>query len=188
MNLEAAQSENFCPRWAIAAYVDGELTPREEIELEQHFAVCPDCAAELNGQKKLLHALDSALEEDFELPADFTKTVVTRAESSVQGLRCPKERSRALFICALLFLLAILGLGSETEAVLAVFVTFFEQIWAVGGFVAHLVYDIAFGITVILRSLGHQFVYSSALALITLLGFLAMILFTLSRFVQRVKI
>lgn len=188
MNLQTAESENSCPRALIAVYIDGELAPREELELERHFAVCPSCAAELNEQKKLLHALDFALEEEFELPADFTKTVVTRAESNVKGLRCPKERSRALFICTLLFLLVILGLGSETEAVLAVFVTFFEQVWVVGGFVAHLVYDVAFGITVILRSLGHQFVYSSALALLTLFGFLAAILFTLSRFVQRVKI
>ena len=189
MNLETAKSENSCPRRAIAAYVDGELAPREEIEMERHFAVCSDCAAELNEQKNLLRALDFVFEEDeFELPADFTKTVVTRAESNVKGLRCPKERSRALFICTLLFFLVILGLGSETEAVLAVFVTFFGQVWAVGGFVAHLVYDLAFGMSVILRSLGHQFAYSSALALLTLISILTAVLFTLSRAVQRVKI
>ena len=189
MNLQAVKIEEFCPRPEIVAYVDGELAPREELELELHFAACPTCAAELNEQKKLLCALDFALEEEaFELPINFTKTVVARAESNVKGLRCPKERFRALFICTVLFLLVILGLGSETETVLAVFVTFFGQVLAVGGFVAHLIYDIAFGVTVILRSLGHQFVFSSLFALLALFSFLMVFLFTISRFMQRIKI
>ncbi|HSK74766.1 MAG TPA: zf-HC2 domain-containing protein [Pyrinomonadaceae bacterium] len=188
MNLQTEKTENSCPRWEIAAYVDGELSPREELELEGHFSVCPSCAAELNEQKKMLCALDSAFEKDFQLPADFTKTVVIKAESNVKGLRCPKERSRALFICTALLILTILGLGSEAESVFAAFTTFFEQIWTVAGFAAHLIYDIAFGLTVILRSIGHQFIFNSVFVLLTLAGFLATFLFFISRFAPGTKI
>ncbi len=35
-----------CPRAQLAAYIDGELFPREELELEMHIPVCKSCAAE----------------------------------------------------------------------------------------------------------------------------------------------
>src|SRR5215207_7269746 len=98
MKPENAQIRTDCPRIEIAAYVDGELSPREEFDLEMHFAVCETCSAELNEQKKLLYALDFALEneDEIELPENFTKVVVATAESNVKGLRCPRERNRAL--------------------------------------------------------------------------------------------
>jgi len=49
---------------------------------------------------------------------------------------------------------------------------------AVGGFITHLVYDVAIGTAVVLRSLCFQFVFKSAIsiALITLvLGFSALV-------------
>lgn len=187
MHLQTEKIENSCPRWEIAAYVDGELSPCEELELEGHFAVCAPCAAELNEQKKMLCALDSAFEKDFRLPENFTKTVVIKAESNIKGLRCPKERSRALFICTALLMLTILGLGSEAEPVFSVFATFFEQTWTVAGFAAHLIYDIAFGLTVILRSLGHQFFFNSAFVLLALAGFVAAFLLVASRLAPGTK-
>ena len=131
------------------------------MDLELHFSVCKTCAAEFNEQKKLLCALDFALDEkpEFALPEDFTRTVVIKAESNVSGLRRREERFRALFLCASLFLLIIFGLGSETEAVFSTFAVFIEQIFAVGGFVVHLIFDIAFALTAILR-LDRRSVYS----------------------------
>lgn len=189
MNWQAENIQDACPRAEIAAYIDGELSPREELELEKHFTACPSCQAEFNEQKKLLCALDLALDGDkqFELPENFTKIIVINAESGVKGLRCPKERSRALFLCAGLFLLIILGLGSETEKVFSTFAVFLDQVWAVGGFVWHLVYDIALAVTTILRLIVGQFIFSSAFTFAAWGIFFVTFLFILSRLMLRVS-
>ena len=186
MKPQIATTE-VCPREEIAAYIDGEIAPRRELELELHFAVCSVCAEELNLQKKLLCALDSALlsEREVELPKDFTKVIVTKAESNVSGLRRPQERFKALFICAALFLMVILGLGSETESVLHTFGKFGDQILAVGGFVFHLIYDFAIGTTIILRSLSHQVVFNSVVSVAFLVIFFVISMFALSRLIVR---
>lgn len=185
MNSQTATIEKICSQTSeIVAFIDGELLPREEIELELHLSVCGSCAAELNEQKKLLRALDYALENEgeIELPANFTKIVVTNAESKVSGLRRPQERSKALFVCAALFLLALLGLGGETETVLNTFGKFAEQFLAVGGFVWNLIYDVSVGTAIVLRSLGSQFIFNSSASLAILIVFVFLSLFLLSRF------
>ncbi|MBA4123725.1 MAG: zf-HC2 domain-containing protein [Acidobacteria bacterium] len=187
MNSQTATIEKICSQTSeIAAFIDGELLPREEIELELHLSVCGSCAAELNEQKKLLRALDYALENDGEikLPANFTKIVVANAESKVSGLRRPQERSKSLFVCAVLFLLALLGLGGETETVLNTFGKFAEQFLAVGGFVWNLIYDVSVGTAIVLRSLGSQFIFNSSASLAILIVFVFLSLFLLSRFIS----
>ena len=182
MNPQNATNQN-CSGYDLAAYIDGELLPREELDLEMHLADCDACTKELNEQKKMLCALDFALVEDeneIELPEDFTKVVVANAESKVGGLRCPKERYRTLFVCAALFLLVLLGLRGETGQVFASFGNFLEQVWAVGGFVAHIFYDVGFGATVILRSVCSQFLYLIAFVVFALVGILFSI-FALTR-------
>ena len=164
MNLETVKNQISCPRKEIAAYLDGELAPRREIDLELHFAACQLCNAELNAQKKLLHALDFSFEQtdEIELPENFTRIVVANAESNVKGLRCPRERNRALFVCAALFVLLIFGLGAETSKTFADFGTMTEQFFAVGSFFVHLLNDLTIAATVILRSICLQFVFKSA--------------------------
>ena len=168
MSQQNVKIQNFCPRAEIALYIDGELSPNAEMELERHFTVCEPCAAEFNAQKKLLCALDFALEDapDFELPKDFTKTIIVKAESNVSGLRRREERFRALYLCAILFLLILVGLGSETEKVVSTFMIFVEQILAVAGFTAHLLFDIAVALTAILRLITGQFIYSPFFAIL----------------------
>ena len=97
-----------CPLDDIASYVDGELSPDEETEFEAHLAGCETCRTELNHQKEFLFALSSSLESenDIPLPKDFTRTIVANAESRVSGLRRPRERFTAIFICAVLFIFA----------------------------------------------------------------------------------
>jgi len=187
MNHQIAANEQVCPRNEIAAYIDGELSPREELDLEIHLANCPLCKEELNEQKKLLCALDFALENESEigLPENFTKIVVTNAESNVKGLRRPQERFKALFVCAALFLLVILGLGSETETILNAFWKFADQVLAVGGFVVHLIFDIAVGTTIILRSLSHRLVFDAGVAAAFLIGLFFVFLIALSRLIIR---
>jgi hypothetical protein len=189
MNQESAKNQVSCPREEIAAYVDGEIGSREELKLEMHFAVCKPCTEELNSQKKLLCALDSFClnEREIELPENFTKIIVTTAESNVSGLRRPQERRKALFICSALFLLVLLGLGGEIDSVFGTFGKFAEQFAAVISFVAHLIYDIAYGFTVILRSLSSQLFFNSAVSFGFIAVFFLISLLMLSRLVIRHK-
>lgn len=170
MKQETSKNLTECPRIEIAAYIDGELSPREEFDLEIHFAGCSTCSAELNDQKKLLCALDFALEneKEIELPENFTRIVVANAESKVQGLRCPRERNRALMVCAALFLLVFLGLGAETSKTFAAFGAVTDQLLAVGSFFVHLIHDITIAGAVIFRSFCLQFVFKSAVSAILL--------------------
>lgn len=181
METQTATSEQICPRSAIAAYIDGELAPREELVLEMHLAVCDACRSELNQQKKLLCALDFALDRkgEIEMPKDFAKTIAVRAESGVSGLRNRKECQTALFLCASLFLFALLGFGSETGQLTTAFFSVSDKMLAVVNFSAHLIYDIAFGTVVILRSLSQQvflnpaglFAFAAAVLIVSLVGF-----------------
>ena len=188
MTLQTAKTESICSRQKIIAYVDGDLSPREEIVLEKHLAVCKTCAEELNEQKKLLLALDYALDEnerEFDIPEEFTKIVVANAESNVSGLRRPQERTKAFFVCAALFLLILLGLGKETENLFKTPEQFLGQFGAVGGFAFQLIHDLAVGITVILRSLSHKFIFSSAVSLGVLFLFFIFTSLVISRWFSR---
>jgi len=188
MTLQTATIKRVClHRSDIAAYIDGELLPREELELEMHLAICKLCAGELNEQKTLLQALDFALENErgIELPANFTRVVVANAESKVSGLRRPQERFKALFVCAALFLLVLLGLGGETKTVFETFAKFADQFLAVGGFVWNLVYDAAFGTAIILRSLSHQIVFNSTVSAASLVVVFLVSIIAVSRFIIR---
>jgi len=188
MDTQTTTIEQICSHGSkLAAYIDGELLPREELDLELHLVVCKSCNHELNEQKKLLRALDYVLEteREIELPANFTRVIVANAESRVSGLRRPQERSKALFVCAALFLLVILGLGSETETVFAAFTKFAEQMFTVAGFLGHLIYDISIGTAIILRSLSYQFVFNSIVSATLFIGFVVLTLFVVSRFIVR---
>ena len=187
MNSQAAATEKVCPTGEIAAFIDGELSPREELDLELHFAVCRSCAAELNEQKKLLCALDFALEDEreIELPENFARVIVAAAESNVSGLRRPQERIKAFFICASLTLLVLLGFGSETGTVVSTFWKIGDQILAVGGFAFHLIYDIAIGTAIILRSVSHHIAFNSIVSVLFLIGILFISLVTFSRLIVR---
>ena len=187
MNTETAQFDQICDAETLAAYLDGELAPAAELALEKHLARCGDCAARLNEQKKMLGTLDEAFAADFDLPADFTRKVIVKAETNVRGLRCPRERSRAVWICASLFLLILIGLGSETGVVLSAFAHFLEQTAAVGSFAARIIYDIAFGAAIILRSFARHFDFG-IFALFLLLTFISLFFYlTVSRFTLRPK-
>jgi anti-sigma factor RsiW len=188
MNEQAGKSEESCPRAEIAAYIDCELSPRAELLLEEHLAACEICRAELNEQKKLLSALDFALEEkrsEIEIPKDFAKVVATRAESSVSGLRSPKERGRAVFLCVSLFFIVLVGLGAEAEKVFAAAGVAFEKTVALVSFLGHLTFDAAFGIVVILRALFNQSSVNAILLTGFLLGALVAAFFALPRFLGR---
>lgn len=183
MDLRYSQLENACQSADISSYIDGELSPSRELELELHFSGCESCLAELNLQKKFLIALDHALEseEEIDVPANFTQVVVANAESRVNGLRRPAERFHAFFVCFGLFLVIIFALGSSGSrtAFDALFVVL-DKVTAVGSFAAHVAYDIAIGAVIVIRSLASQVVFGSSLTLL-FPGLAAVYLFVVSR-------
>src|SRR5919107_4220216 len=104
---EAAREGPRCPRTSLtAAYLDGELDPAASDEFDAHARGCPDCAAALLEQRRLLCLLDTAFDQTFEkrleLPAGFTRQLKARAQNDLSGVRDACERRRALKICAAL--------------------------------------------------------------------------------------
>ncbi|MEP6849019.1 MAG: zf-HC2 domain-containing protein [Acidobacteriota bacterium] len=166
MKEHISTSKFDCPSEEIASYIEGELSPVREIELEMHFAGCETCSAELNLQKKFLIALDHALESEkqIELPVNFTKVVVANAESRVSGLRRRSERFNALFVCAALFVFLMFTLGADSGKALSGFMTVFEKVGAVLAFAGHCAYDLAVGAVIIIRSLTSNLVTDSTLS------------------------
>lgn len=187
MDLETSKTKESCPRGEIAVYLDGELSPSAEFALERHFKECKYCLVELNLQKKMLSALDFAFDNkaEIELPKNFAKVVATTAESNVSGLRSKKERPLALLLCTVMFLMVLVGLGAETEKIFAVFGNFAEQLFVVLGFIFHLIYSIAIGISIILKSLSQQLIFNSVPSFLLILGLFSLSFVALSRLVLR---
>ena len=192
MDLQTHKNEQLCPCDDISSYLDGELSSHEEIVLEKHLANCKSCLDELNLQKKMLSALDFAFNEkngqaEIELPENFAKVVAVTAESEVSGLRRPEERSRAFLLCAGLFLLILVGLGTETKRVFTTFTDFSEQLMALGGFIFRLGYDLAIGLCIISRALCQQFIISSIFEILLILCIFIFSFILLSRLIVRVN-
>jgi hypothetical protein len=145
---------SVCPVEDIAAYIDGELNDVRETEIEEHFAACERCSLELNLQKQFLCDVSSGLrqEDAIDLPSDFAKKIAVKAESTVSGLRRPRERFNALFICAGLALFALFALGTEAGNFLNLAYGLLEQIAAVGSFFGQLVYSFFLGVAIVLRT------------------------------------
>ena len=179
--------QSKCPLTEFSAYLDGELSPREEMDLEIHLANCKNCTAKLNEQKNVLFALDFLIKEEkeFKLPINFTQIIVANAESEVGGLRRPQERFKAFFVCAALLLFGLVGLGSETKVIFRAFGKIAEQFLTVVRFFSHLIYDVAIGMSVIFRSLSHQIFYNSIISIFVLTVFFLISIFAFSRLVIR---
>ena len=175
-----------CPSPDISAYVDGELSSHDELELEMHIAGCSTCADDLNLQKSFLNALDLSLDEEAEiqLPKNFTKTVVANAESRVSGLRRPHELRNAALICGALILVSILTLGSNTERTLLAASTVVEKFFAVVVSAGHVVYDFALGFSIVLRSLTSSFFVGSGSSVLAFFVLFVLSLYLFSRFAR----
>ena len=188
MHSETSKIKDVCSDDAIFAYLDGELSPQEELDLEFHFAECKKCADEVNAQKKVSNSLEIILEDEMkniELPENFTKVVTAKAESDVSGLRQGREIRRALWISGGLLLLVTLGLGTKVKVFWTTAGSFVDKIYAVAAFAGHLVYDTAIGVTVILRSLSHKFVFGSFISLVLVVAFFIVAFLSLSRLILR---
>ncbi len=150
---------NTCPAGEISAYIDGELEPARELDMDRHLAGCDLCLRELNEQKRFLRHLDASLgrEREIELPANFTRSIVANAESTVSGLRRPRELFNASFICAGLLLFALFAMGAEAGKLFQGLSVIVEQVAAVGSFIGHLIYSVFVGLAIIIRTVAGQF-------------------------------
>ena len=176
--MEQVQTQYLdeCPRNEISSYIDGELSPEQELELERHFASCGTCSEELKLQRQFLCVLNASLENEpeIELPKDFTKVVVASAESRVSGLRRPTERYNAAFICTSLFLVMMFSIGAASGDALGTVFHILEKTATVASFVGHIAYDMAIGAVIVIRSLSSYFIFGqspTSLALPAIISF-----------------
>lgn len=187
--MENPETKNWpaCPSPEISAYIDGELSAAAELKLEMHVARCRTCNDDLNLQKSFLIALDSSLEnaEEIKLPSNFTKSVMTNAESGVSGLRHPHERRNAAYICVALAVFSLFALGSSAEKTFAAAAAIGEKFFAVGASAAHFVYDISLGSAIVFRSLASNFVFESAAGILFLMAVFVLSLVLFSRLMVR---
>jgi len=179
MNFDLHKHQPACLTDEIASYIDGELDLKREQVLEAHLADCDHCRGELNRQRMFLCSLNASLknEGELDLPPDFAKRIVANAESTVSGLRRPRERFNALFICAGLFLFALFALGAGAMNFFEGVYNIFDQITAVVGFFGHLVYSVFLGVAIVLRSLSSQFRIDSVITVALTAVFMMLALF-----------
>ena len=178
-----------CRSEEIAAYLDGEVDAASLVRLEQHFAHCERCAAELRAQRRLLRELDFALMDEpaMEMPKNFAQVVAARAQSDMSGMRAPRERRRAIGLCGALVAVsfALLGGTALGEYVLAPL----RAIWKVGvalfGFLGHALYDAGTGVAVIARGLGGHLLFESRVSSLLVFILIALAFFTLARLIVR---
>lgn len=183
---DAALHEVQCPTDEVAAYIDGELDLAGEMRLESHLAICKRCSAELTQQKQFLCSLNASLREENEidLPSNFAQQIVANAESTVSGLRRPRERYNAFFIVAGLFLFVLFAMGGDAGQLLAVAYGFVEQTAAVGGFIVYFVYSVLVGLVIILRSFASQVSSEMAAVVVMAACFGAAVMLVSRRFLR----
>ncbi|MEO8573851.1 MAG: zf-HC2 domain-containing protein [Pyrinomonadaceae bacterium] len=187
--MERSESKNksICPSPELSAYLDGELSPDDEMKLELHLSGCRLCTNDLNLQKNFLNALDYSLEGEGEidLPKHFTKSVIANAESRVSGLRRPHERRNAALICVALIAFSLVGLGSNAGKGFVATASIAEKVFALVAAAGHLVYDVALGFAIIFRSLTSTFLFDSGATVLVFLALAVLSLYLFSRLVVR---
>jgi anti-sigma factor RsiW len=187
--MERIESNNkrVCPSPELSAYIEGELSAGDEMELEFHLSQCRICSDDLNFQKSFLNVLDYSLEDEreIELPKNFTKSVVANAESHVSGLRRPHERRNAALVCVALILVSVFALGSSVGKTLVAAAALVEKVLAIATSAGHLVYDVALGSSIIFRSLASKFLFDSGATVVAFVFLIVLSLYVFSRLVVR---
>lgn len=183
--------ENFsnsiqCPRPELSAYLDGELTGAELDCLEIHLAGCDACRQDLNLQKSVVRVLESEdfAGRDFAVPEGFSRTVAVNAESRVAGLRRRSERRVFMVILAALMSVLLVTVGGDLFGAFGPAAVAADAVIATLFALGHLLFNIGFGVVVILRTLTHGADTVSLFSLATL-AILAVFLFSrLHRFLR----
>lgn len=153
----------------VAAYLDGELDEPIITAFESHVKDCAICAGELAMQRRLLCALDIAVngsEKEFALPRNFAKIITTRAQADMRGLRSSVERCRALFLCGALAFIALILMkafagGATLEVISTSLLAGVRVAWSIARMISHFIVEAFTGIAVVLRALGSYLFVSS---------------------------
>jgi predicted anti-sigma-YlaC factor YlaD len=187
MHEQESKTVFECPSADISMYIDGELSPDSEAALEVHLLDCAVCRAELNDQKAFLLALSESLEneDEIDLPGNFAKSIVIKAESGVSGLRVRSERVTAIVVISLLFLFVVIVLGNETANAFAPVASILERAGSVLSLAGHLAYNFAYGVTVFLRSAVTNIAAGGFIVYLLVAIAFAAFLFVLSRQFRR---
>lgn len=182
---ESSEAES-CPGDDIAAYVDGELSAEAAAGFELHLQGCTACSRALRQQRQFLAALSASLDDGnaFDLPRDFTKRIVTNAESTVSGVRRPNELLTAACISVALFLFVLFAFGGETFAFATAAGAVGEKLLTVGSYVLKMLGNTIFAVAVVSRSLTCYF-DRSVLAISATVVVLAAGVFVSSRWMLR---
>lgn len=178
-----------CGSVNLTAYIDGELDAIEEKNVGEHVALCPQCAEKLNEHKNFLNILNRSLDDGPDLPADFARKIVARAESDVSGLRDKRESRRALMILGILTVFAFsIFFASGKIGILAEPVGIVDRTSALIGVVAQFIFSAGLTFSVIFKTVTQDVPLGLTLFLFVICGlvFLSM-LTTLIRFRRHQK-
>ena len=169
----------------VAAYLDGELGVAESASFESHLKSCALCAAAHAEQQRLLCLLDAAFSRahhrHVEVPADFTRVAVARAQNDMTRVRRRSEKGRALALCLALSAVAFALLGASFWGELAALARpSAHAASALSDMTLHATGSAASGTRVLLRGFGgyllqsgppgvHAFVYAALACAVLLL-------------------
>ncbi len=148
-------TSQHCPAENLSAYVDGELSPAEELEIINHTRSCSTCADLLREHQRMLNGLESSF-ESFEIPADFARQVIVKAETSFDSRRLKRDRI-PMIAFAILLLFVCVSASGDTSAVIKLAAATVERVTIAVSFVAYFIYGTAFGVAVIARSVANVF-------------------------------
>lgn len=90
----------------ISAFMDGELSDRERLDVMEHLALCPACKDYFEDQLVIREALAAGEET---APAGFAQAVMARVEKTEQAKRRAAARWRGWMAAAACCALAVLG-------------------------------------------------------------------------------
>lgn len=174
---------DICRTDLIASYIDGDLEPAAQDQVEIHLRECTSCTEELQLQRLFVCELDSAFAQSSELPVphDFARIIAANAESDMRGARSNQEHRLALRFCLLLALAAFALLGmASSRAVLASGQLIITKIVGLASLLGRALYDAGVGVAVVLRMAAGT-IFSDAFSVLVLLVLLlaALLLFLL---------
>ncbi len=184
--MEKAADKNPCPRPELSAFLDGELTAAESAALEAHLSECDLCRNDLNLQKGVIRALESDdfIYRDFAIPETFSRTVAVNAESRVSGLRRRSERRTFSLILVALLSTLLLILGGDFNGAFAPAASAADSVLVTISAFGHLLYNIGFGVVVILRTLTHEADAASFFSFAALTILAVFIFYRLNRYMR----
>jgi predicted anti-sigma-YlaC factor YlaD len=102
----------------LGAYLDGELSRRDQIEIENHLETCPDCREELAELRQLSNLLSTAPQPEFTPALDFKAQLMLQLPRRYESLQ-PSPNGQllpwmapALVLAAWIFIQVTLGLST----------------------------------------------------------------------------